>query len=233
MARKKKSETPKAVSLITLVDKSSPVSERYRTIRTNIQFASSADQPMKSLVITSSGPGEGKSTTAANLAVVFANSGQSVLLIDADMRKPTIDRTFQLSNRIGLSNVLSTDMAFNEAIQRSVVPNLNIMTSGPKAPNPSELLGSIRMDQLIKDLRQNYDLIIFDMPPVVAVTDAQIIASKADGTLLVVREDVTRKDSLQKARELLTMVNANVLGAVYNGSTDESDQGYYYYGTNN
>lgn len=233
MAKKKKSETPKAVSLITLVDKTSPVSERYRTIRTNIQFASSADQQLKTLVVTSSGPGEGKSTTAANLAVVFANSGQNVLLVDADMRKPTVHKTFQLNNITGLSNVLSTDMTFNEAIQRSVVPNLNIMTSGTKAPNPSELLGAARMDQLIKELRQNYDLIIFDMPPVVAVTDAQIIASKADGTLLVVREDVTRKDSLQKARELLTMVNAKVLGAVYNGSTDEADQGYYYYGTNN
>lgn len=229
--RKQKSETPKAVSLITLVDKSSPVSERYRTIRTNIQFASSADHQIKTLVVTSSGPGEGKSTTSANLAVVFANSGQSVLLVDADMRKPTVHKTFLLENRVGLSNVLSTDMSFNDAIQRSVVPNLYVMTSGPKAPNPSELLGSTRTDKLIQELRDDYDFIIFDMPPIVAVTDAQIMASKADGTMLVVRENVTRKDSLQKARELLTMVNANVLGAVFNGSTDESDQGYYYYGT--
>lgn len=231
--RNKKSETPKAVSLITLVDKSSPVSERYRTVRTNIQFASSADHQIKTLVVTSSGPGEGKSTTSANLAVVFANSGQSVLLVDADMRKATVHKTFQLANNVGLSNVLSSDMGVKEAAQRSVVPNLYIMTSGPKAPNPSELLGSTRMDQLIMELRDSYDFIIFDMPPIVAVTDAQIMASKADGTMLVVRENVTRKDSLQKARELLSIVNANVLGAVFNGSTDENDQGYYYYGTDN
>ncbi|MGX7288467.1 CpsD/CapB family tyrosine-protein kinase [Enterococcus devriesei] len=224
---------PEAVSLITLVDKSSPVSERYRTVRTNIQFASSADRQIKTLVVTSSGPGEGKSTTSANLAVVFANSGQSVLLVDADMRKSTVHKTFQLTNNVGLSNVLSSDMGVKEAVQRSVVPNLYVMTSGPKAPNPSELLGSTRMDQLIMELRDSYDFIIFDMPPIVAVTDAQIMASKADGTLLVVRENVTRKDSLQKARELLSMVNANVLGAVFNGSTDENDQGYYYYGTDN
>lgn len=229
--RKKQSEATHAVSLITLVDKSSPVSERYRTIRTNIQFASSADRQIKTMVITSSGPGEGKSTTAANLAVVFANSGQSVLLIDADMRKATVHKTFLLNNGVGLSNVLSTDMKVSDAVQRTVVPNLYVMTSGPKSPNPSELLGSTRMDQLIKELRSDYDFVIFDMPPIVAVTDAQIIASKADGTMLVVRENYTRKDSLQKARELLSMVNANVLGAVFNGSTDVTDQGYYYYGT--
>lgn len=229
--RKKPTETTHAVSLITLVDKSSPVSERYRTIRTNIQFASSADKQIKTLVITSSGPGEGKSTTAANLAVVFANSGQSVLLIDADMRKATVHKTFLLNNGVGLSNVLSTDMKVSEAVQRTVVPNLYVMTSGPKSPNPSELLGSTRMDQLVRELRSDYDFVIFDMPPIVAVTDAQIVASKADGTMLVVRENYTRKDSLQKARELLSMVNANVLGAVFNGSTDVTDQGYYYYGT--
>lgn len=233
MAKKNKKQTTEAVSLITLIDKSSPVSERYRTIRTNIQFASSADQQIKTLVITSSGPGEGKSTTSANLAVVFANSGQSVLLVDADMRKPTVHKTFLMNNSVGLSNVLSMEMDVKDAVQRSIVPNLYVMPSGAKAPNPSELLGSTRMDNLINELREAYDFIIFDMPPVVTVTDAQIMASKTDGTMLVVRENVTRKDSLQKARELLTMVNANVLGAVYNGSTDANDQGYYYYGTDN
>lgn len=233
MAKKNKKQTTEAVSLITLIDKSSPVSERYRTIRTNIQFASAANQQIKTLVITSSGPGEGKSTTSANLAVVFANSGQSVLLVDADMRKPTVHKTFLLNNSVGLSNVLSMDMNVKEAVQRSIVPNLYVMPSGAKALNPSELLGSTRMDQLIGELREEFDFIIFDMPPVATVTDAQIMASKTDGTMLVVRENVTRKDSLQKARELLTMVNANVLGAVYNGSTDANDQGYYYYGTDN
>lgn len=229
MSKKNNSHQTEAVSLITLLDKSSPISERYRTIRTNIQFASSIDQKIKTLVVTSSGPGEGKSTTSANLAVVFANSGQKVLLVDADMRKPTVHKTFLLSNKVGLSNVLSTDISVKEIIQPGPVPNLSIITSGVKAPNPSELLGAIKMDRIFDDLKNKFDLIIFDMPPVVAVTDAQIMASKADGTLLVVREKITKKDSLKKATELLKIVKANVLGAIYNDSSSESDQEYYYY----
>ena len=230
MARKERKESrTNPVSLITLVDPSSPVSEQYRTIRTNIQFASSIDRKLQTLVVTSSGPSEGKSTTAANLAVVFAKSGQRVLLVDADMRKPTVFKTFQLTNEIGLSTVLSTGKNVDVAAQKTSVENLSVLTSGPKPPNPSELLGSIRMDQVIKEARNLYDIIIFDMPPVVAVTDAQIMSSKVDGTLLVIRENVTKKESITKAKELLQLVNARVLGVVYNGAEQSKDQGYYYY----
>lgn len=230
MAKKERKGTKtNAVSLITLVDPSSPVAEQYRTIRTNIQFASSADQRLKTLVVTSSGPSEGKSTTSANLAVVFAKSGQKVLLVDADMRKPTVHKTFMLDNQVGLSTVLSTEANAAGTVQKSTIENLFVLTSGPKAPNPSELLGSVKMNQVIDETRKQYDIIIFDMPPVVTVTDAQIMASKADGTLLVVREDWTRKDALHKAKELLTMVKARVLGVVYNGSEQSKDQAYYYY----
>ncbi|MEB6053361.1 CpsD/CapB family tyrosine-protein kinase [Enterococcus gallinarum] len=218
-----------AVSLITLVDPSSPISEQYRTIRTNIQFASSADRQIKTMVITSSGPGEGKSTTSANLAVVFAKSGQRVLLVDADMRKPTVYKTFNLQNNTGLSTVLSTSTTVVEASQKTIIDNLSVMTSGPKPPNPSELLGSTRMNQVIEEAKNLYDVVIFDMPPVVAVTDAQIMASKADGTILVVRENVSRKESLTKAKELLNMVQARMLGVVYNGAENSKDAGYYYY----
>ncbi|MDT2712456.1 CpsD/CapB family tyrosine-protein kinase [Enterococcus dongliensis] len=232
MAKKqneRKGTKTNAVSLVTLIDPSSPVAEQYRTIRTNIQFASSADKPIKTIVVTSSGPGEGKSTTAANLAVVFANSGQRVLLVDADMRKPTVYKSFHLSNAIGLSTVLSTIQSISEAAQKTEINNLSILTSGPKPPNPSELLGSARMDQFLAEARNLYDIIIFDMPPVVAVTDAQIMASKADGTILVVRENVSRKESLTKAKGLLHMVQAKVLGVVYNCAENAKDQGYYYY----
>lgn len=230
MARKeRKEQQTNPVSLITLVDPSSPVSEQYRTIRTNIQFASSIDHKLQTLVITSSGPSEGKSTTSANLAVVFAKSGQKVLLIDADMRKPTVFKTFQLTNEVGLSTVLSTSENVGDAAQQTSIENLSVLTSGPKPPNPSELLGSMRMDQVIQEARNLYDIIIFDMPPVVAVTDAQIMASKVDGTLLVIREDVTKKESVTKAKELLHIVNARVLGVVYNGAEQSKDQGYYYY----
>lgn len=226
--RVQKKQKTKAVSLITLADKSSPISEQYRTIRTNIQYAM-VDRDLKTLVITSSGPSEGKSTTSANLAIVFANSGKRVLLVDADMRKPTVAKTFGLDNIRGLSTLLgSRETMLHQVVQSSGVDNLFLMTSGPKPPNPSELLDSRRMKELISELKQQYDLVIFDMPPVVAVTDAQIVASKTDGTILVVRENVSKRDSLLKAKSLLEMVDANILGVVYNGSKNISDQGYYY-----
>lgn len=224
------SSVTKAVSLITLADKSSPVSEQYRTIRTNIQFAM-VDSDLKSFVVTSSGPGEGKSTTSANLAVVFANSGIRTLIVDADLRKPTVAKTFGLNNTMGFSNLLSErGLSVTEATQSTGVQGLSVLTSGPKPPNPSELLGSKRMEELIKEMEEEFDLVIFDMPPVVAVTDAQIMSSKVDGTILVVREKISNKSALLKAKNLLEMVNANVLGVVYNGSTRTKDQGYYYYG---
>ncbi|MBO6357939.1 polysaccharide biosynthesis tyrosine autokinase [Enterococcus casseliflavus] len=222
------SQQTSAVSLITLADKTSPISEQYRTIRTNIQFAS-ADKKIQTIVVTSSGPAEGKSTTSANLAVVFASSGQHVLLVDADMRNPTVHKTFGLSNDTGLSLVLSTNQSVLENTRTVGIENLSILPSGPKPPNPSELLGSVRMNQVIEEARHLYDVVIFDMPPVVAVTDAQIMASKADGTLLVVRENVTRKDTLTNAKNLLEMVQARVLGVVYNSTQNMKDQGYYYY----
>lgn len=224
-----KESSTKAVGLITLTDPTSPISEQFRTIRTNIQFASSSDKRLQTMVITSSGPGEGKSTTSANLAVVFAKSGQRVLLVDADLRKPTVYKTFQLNNAKGLSTILSTTQNATEIAQDSGIENLSILTSGPKPPNPSELLGSVRMNQVIQELRNTYDIVIFDMPPVVTVTDAQIMASKVDGTLLVIRENVTNKESVAKAADLLKLVNARILGTVYNGATQTKDQGYYYY----
>lgn len=217
------------VSLVSLVDPSSPVSEQYRTIRTNLQFASSADQQVQTLVVTSSGPSEGKSLTSANLAIVFAQTGQNVLLVDADMRKPTIHKTFQLSNEAGLSTVLSTGVSPEETAQKTVVENLSILTSGPKPPNPSELLGSEKMNQIMGEARDLFDIVIFDMPPVVTVTDAQIMSSKVDGTLLVARENWTRKDALNQAKESLDLVQARILGVIYNGTKQDKDKAYYYY----
>lgn len=229
--QKRKTTETKAVSLITLVDKTSPISEQYRTIRTNIQYSVPGDREIRNMVITSSGPGEGKSTTSANLAVVFANAGQRVLLVDADMRKPTVHKTFSLPNTVGLSSLLSSHQELTNVVQTTIVDNLNILSSGPKPPNPSELLNSTQMDRVIQETKEQYDFVIFDMPPIVTVTDAQIMASKTDGTLLVVREDVSRKESLMKAQELLHLVKANVLGVVYNGAKNTNDHEYYYYGS--
>ncbi|MEY8446689.1 CpsD/CapB family tyrosine-protein kinase [Enterococcus ratti] len=218
-------------NLITITDKTSPITERYRTIRTNIQYSFPYGEKLQTLVITSPGAGEGKSTTAANLAVVYANFGQRVLIIDADMRKPTLDKIFSLEKHVGLSTLLGTNVKVEECIQESFEKNLFIMTSGPKPPNPAELLGSVRLEKMIEELKNMYDVIIFDTPPLSAVTDAQILASKVDATIMVVSEKLTKKTNFQIAKHLLELVNANVLGVVYNASKEDEDQGYYYYGS--
>lgn len=232
---KKKSKTQlaiqktAAVSLISLLNSRSTIAEQYRTIRTNIQFAASSDHPVKSIVITSSGPFEGKSLTAANLAIVFAKSGKKTLLLDGDMRKPTVWKTFRLSNQKGLSTLLVSPDDIADSIQKTTIDNLSVLTSGPQPPNPSELLGSTREEGIMDQLTRLFDVIIVDMPPVVTVTDAQIVASKADGTILVAREGVSEKAALLKAKQLLEIAHARILGVVYNGVDSANDAGYYYY----
>lgn len=227
MAKKEK-DTRQGVSLITLADSSSVVTEQYRTIRTNIQFAM-VDKDLKSIAITSSGPSEGKSTTAANLAIVFANAGLNVLLVDADLRKPSLHKTFAANNGRGLSSMLSDrSLSCLDVAQPTMLDNLKIITSGPKPPNPAELLGSKRMDQMIAEMESHFDLVIFDLPPIVAVTDAQVMAAKTDGTILVVRQKVSQKSALIKAKELLNIVNANILGVVMNAVNRDAGQDYYY-----
>ncbi|WP_238699370.1 CpsD/CapB family tyrosine-protein kinase [Enterococcus sp. VV15] len=217
------------VSLISVADQTATIPEQYQTIRSNIQFTS-IDQELKTLVVTSSGPGEGKSTTSANLAVVFANSGKKVLLVDADLRKPSVALTFHLPNINGLTNLLgSKEKNIQECVVETMIDNLWVMTSGPKPPNPSELLDSNRMMDIIVELKKQYDLIIFDMPPVASVTDAQILSAKTDGVVLVVRERKTIKKDLLKAKKLLAIAKANILGIVYNGVKKSSEYNYYYY----
>ncbi|MGG3766266.1 CpsD/CapB family tyrosine-protein kinase [Priestia megaterium] len=205
-----------------------PVAEQYRTIRTNIQF-SDADQEIKSIVLTSTGPGEGKSTTASNLATVYAQQGLRTLLIDADLRKPTAHYTFRLENHIGLTNVLTKQSTLGQAVQETEVPELFLLTSGPIPPNPAELLGSKNMTELLKEMKEEFDMIVFDTPPVLAVADAQILANQVDGSILVVSSGKTDKEAAIKAKELLLKANAKVLGAVLNNRKMEEGSDYYYY----
>ena len=205
-----------------------PVAEQYRTIRTNIQF-SGADQEIKSIVLTSTGPGEGKSTTASNLATVYAQQGLRVLLIDADLRKPTAHYTFRLENHVGLTNVLTKQSTLGQAIQTTEVPDLFLLTSGPIPPNPAELLASNNMTELLKEMKEQFDMIVFDTPPVLAVADAQILANQVDGSILVVSSGKTDKEAAVKAKELLLKANAKVLGAVLNNRKMEEGSDYYYY----
>ncbi|WP_249275095.1 CpsD/CapB family tyrosine-protein kinase [Terribacillus saccharophilus] len=230
MAKRKKQFKTNVRSLITKFNPKSPISEQYRTIRTNIEFAS-VDATMRSLLVTSSGPSEGKSSTTANLAVVFAQQGKKVLLIDADLRKPTVHYTFKLDNRAGLSTVLVGEKSLEEATKETDVPNLDILTCGPIPPNPSELLGSNAMKQLILKAQETYDMVIFDTPPVLAVTDAQILANTCDGALIVVRSEQTEYDAIQKAKELLEPAHAKLLGIVLNDVAQKKSNTYYYYGS--
>ena len=219
-----------ARKLIAKLNPKSPVSEQYRTIRTNIQF-SAVDEEIRTLMITSSGPGEGKSTTTSNLAIVFAQQGKRVLLVDADMRKPTVHYTFGMTNAIGLTNVLTRQMDMKEAVKTTDLPSLDVLTSGPIPPNPSELLNSRGMKKLFEDAKEDYDTIIFDTPPVLAVTDAQILANQCDGTILVVASGKTEIESAQKTKDLLGAAKAKLLGVVLNHKKMENNDYYYYYGT--
>lgn len=231
MFKKKLKETNgERPSLITLTRPSSVIAEQFRTIRTNIQF-SMVDQDLKTIVVTSAGPGAGKSTISANLAVMFASQGKKVLLVDADMRKPTVHKTFRLPNHDGLTTLLTEKgVQISDIAHRASIEGLFIITSGVIPPNPSELLASKRMDRLMNELEQIFDLIIFDMPPVIAVTDAQVMASKVDGAIFVIPKGLTNKDMVLKSKDLLEKVHANVIGAIFNRVEISNDNYYYYYG---
>ena len=202
--------------------------EAYRTLRTNIQY-SSFDKEIKTMVVTSSEPGEGKSTTAGNIALSFAQSEKSVILIDCDLRKPSLHRKFKISNLVGLSDVLIGKEKMNDAVNE-YSENLHILTSGKLPPNPSEMLVSKAMGRLLEELKSKYDIIILDSAPLQVVTDAQILSTKVDGTILVVRAERTKRDSVQQAKALLDKVGANILGTVLNGVESTRKKYYYYYG---
>jgi capsular exopolysaccharide synthesis family protein len=216
--------------LITLNNPKSPISESYRALRTNIQF-SSIDHDIRIIMVTSAGPGEGKSTTAANLAVTYAQSDKQVLVIDSDLRKPTMHHTFSVSNRSGISNILTGQSKSKDVISETSVPNLFLLPSGPIPPNPSEMLNSKRMKDLITELLQHFDYIVIDTPPALAVTDAQIVSTLCDGVLLVVDADSVKSGPAMKAKANLDHVQARILGVVLNNmDRDQKEYYYYYYG---
>lgn len=229
MVFNKKKEEVGRTGMIIADNPFSIVSEQIRTIRTNIQF-SMIDKDLQTISITSATASSGKSTIASNLAGAFAAEDTKVLLVDADMRKPTIHKIFRVQNTQGLTNVLTDrHLRLSDVAHRSYVENLDFVTCGVIPPNPSELMGSKRMEELIEQMKEEYDLVIFDNPPLLAVTDAQVMATKVDGTIVVVPKGEVSKDELEKAASLLENVKANVLGIVLNKVEVDADT-YYYYG---
>jgi len=177
-------------------------------------------------LVTSTSPEEGKSTVLANLAVTFAEAGSQVILVDADLRRPSLHVLFGLSNQVGLTTAVLDDGGALP-IQDTPVPNLRLLTSGPLPPNPAELLGSQRMDRIIEGLRAMADYVLFDSPPIVAVTDAAVLGRRLDGVLLVVDAGKTKRDHARRAKALLEKVNAHLLGVVLNNA--ELDLSLYQY----
>ena len=206
----------------------STIAEAYRTLRTNVMF-SSIDKSIKSIVITSAGPFEGKSTISANFAVTLAQVGSRVLVLDADLRKPKAHKLFGLPNNIGLTNVLAESLPWEKHItQIEEQPNLFVMTAGPIPPNPSEIVGSEKIKNMIAEMKNSFDYVIIDTPPVGVVTDAAIVSSYADGTILVVSSGDVEIEAAQRAKELLINVKANLLGTVLN-KIPTKGAGYYKY----
>ena len=218
----------RSTNLVIHADKKSPIAEAYRILRTNIEF-SSTDRKVKVILVTSSGPSEGKTTTASNMAIAMAEANRRVLLIDCDLRKPAVHRMFGLVNVKGLTNILVEGLEYSNITNVTEVDNLEIITSGPKPPNPAELLGSHRMKEFLDKVREGYDVIIIDAPPILPVTDAAVLSQYVDGVVLVAGYGLTTFDAAIQAKASLQKVNARILGVVLNGVPTDKRGGYYYY----
>jgi capsular exopolysaccharide synthesis family protein len=202
--------------------------ESYRGLRTNIQYCS-IDKEVKSIVVTSANPKEGKSTISGNLALSFAQNAKKVIIIDCDLRQPSIHVKFNISNLCGISEVLIGAETLDTAIQNYNY-NLDILTSGKIPPNPSEIINSTAMSNLLEELKKEYDILIIDSPPLEVVTDGQILSTKVDGTILVVKAGESKIEAVKEAKNILNKVGANIIGVVINKVKDNKNKYYYYYG---
>jgi capsular exopolysaccharide synthesis family protein len=222
--------------IIALSDPMSPISESFRGLRTNLQY-SQVDKPVKTILITSANPGEGKSLVSANLAVTYAQAGKRVLLVDADLRKPNIHNGFDLRKKPGLTTVLFGEQSLRDSIQKSVVDNLDILTAGTIPANPADLLGSQKMNLLHERFMAEYDMVIFDSPPTLAATDSAVLGTTVDGVIIVVSSKKTKIEDLDATRDSIESVNGKVLGVVLNyfdqsgGYGTSYAQRYYRYGS--
>lgn len=219
------------VKLVAQNDPKNPAAEAYRVIRTSIQFAQ-AGKSLQTIMVTSCTPDEGKSLTIANLAVVLTQAGKNVLVLDCDMRNPTVHKNFGLSNRVGLSSCISLGTTLAEVVQATQVPGLYALTAGVIPPNPSELLGSERMQQLLQEAKEQYDYVLVDAPPVLPVTDALLVSRVVDGVIMVIASGNVKVEAARDVKQSLMGAGANILGVVLNKVRSEHHgygYGYYYY----
>lgn len=219
------------LNLVTQNDPKNPGAEAYRVIRTGIQFAQ-AGKELQTIALTSCTPNEGKSMTIANLAVVLTQAGKSVLLIDCDMRNPTVHKNFNLSNKVGLSSCISMGTALSDAVQKTSIEGLYALTGGVIPPNPSELLGSEQMKNVLQRAKEQYDYVLIDTPPVMPVTDALIVSRFVDGMILVIASAEVKVEMARDVKNQLVNAGANILGVVLNKVRSEHHgygYGYYYY----
>lgn len=205
----------KKSDLITLTDPSSAAAEAYRTLRTNLTFFAALDKPIETLVVTSAAPGEDKSIVLANLAVTMAQGERRTILVDADLRQPSLHEIFGVANERGLTTMIVEEMALDAPPLLDVgVENLQLIPSGPLPPNPADILGSRKMEQAIAALQNCADVVLFDVPPVVAASDGAVLGTKVDGVLLVVRAGHSRRDHVQRTKDLLERAHVRIVGAV-------------------
>jgi capsular exopolysaccharide synthesis family protein len=216
------------VMLVTYAEPKHVVSEQYRTVRTNIEFAAAALDKCQVVMFTSSTMSEGKSTVSANVAVTWAQAGKKVLLLDADLRRPTVHATFRKLNLDGVTTVLTGKSKPDEVVEETFVDNLSIIPSGPIPPNPSELLNSKRMSDLLDWARGNFDIVVLDAPLVLAVSDVQVLVPKTDGVVIVTKIGQTQKSDLRRTVEVLKLAKAKILGSVERVKARHGDKGYGY-----
>ncbi len=223
----KKKSVNRVRPLVVLNDPKSPLAEAFRTVRTNIQFTS-VEKTVKTILVTSAEPGEGKSTVLANLGVAMAQAGQKVLIVDCDLRRPEQHKFFGVRANPGLTSLLMDDASIEEAVQDTAVENLQIISSGAIPPNPSELLGSERFKLVLDRLAEDYDRVLVDSPPAGIVTDSVVMAGKVDGVLLVVFSERTKADHVKLAQAQLVKAGGNILGVVLNRMSKQSGRYKYY-----
>ena len=222
-------ETQKnGVMLVAFAEPKHVVAEQFRTVRTNIEFAGAALDKCQIVMFTSSAMSEGKSTVAANVAVTWAQAGKKVLLIDCDLRRPTVHATFRTLNLEGVTSILTGKTKADEVVENTFVNDLSIITSGPVPPNPSELLNSKRMGALLDWAREHYGIIVLDAPPVLAVSDVQVLVPKTDGVVVVANMGKTLKGDMRRTVEVLNLAQAKILGSVERVRAKHGDKGYGY-----